>query len=788
MLTVHMIFNAHIDPIWLWPWNSGLDTLLATCRNACDRLDRHPDLHFSRGEAWVYREVERIDRELFERIKGHVQGGRWHIVGGWWIQPDCNGPSGFGFEKQIELGREYFLEKFGFFPRIGYNIDSFGHAATLPEIMRARGQDRYVFMRPQEWEMALPARVFRWRGREGGPEVTTFRIAKAYTCRGITREHIEAALSHLPEGIEHTMSFVGVGDHGGGPTESQIAWIREHQDAFPGAKLVMSSPGQFFDAIESMRERLPVVTGELQYHSVGCYSVHRPVKVAVRRAEHRLVQAEMLSRGITSGASADGRDPHATVENRLKEAWRWVCFGHFHDTFGGSCIPSACEQVHAQIGYAYAEAEDILQHAFRRRIVQALPDDKLQRIVLLNASDQPYDGYAVHEPWLEGEHWQPNWRLVDERGQTVPHQRMHTEALVPDDYLHYLRLLFRVRLEPGQMRALRIDPRGIEDKDASGLERIAHNRVNATSVSLENDIGVRLSTSGAREMVFPAGGGDPTSGGVRGGQSARREAVCVGLPQLEMVEDPTDTWTHEVDRYDGQAVAASLWDQTRVIDFGPLMGSLQQRGRIGRSDVTAEWRVYAGEPFVELLLRVYWSERHKLLKLTVPLAAPIARRRDGIPGGELQRPSDGREHPVRDRTLLELADGTRVGLLLPDAYALDATNGARSASEGFSGRDAANGARSASEGFSGQGDGMRDGSTAAGARVRITLLRSPLMAHDYRFHTVETRGVYADHGMHEFRFRFFAGADVTGDLLDRHALMLHRPLLAADWTRGMSAS
>src|SRR5207342_1712299 len=153
---------------------------------------------------------------------------------------------------------------------IGYNVDSFGHAATLPGIMRQFGQDRYVFMRPQEWEMELPARVFRWRGYEGGPEVTTFRIAKAYTCRGVTREHIEAALSCLPEGVDHTMSFVGFGDHGGGPTEAQIAWIRENQNAFEGAKLVFSSPQAFFDVIErECKDKLPLVTGELQHHSIG---------------------------------------------------------------------------------------------------------------------------------------------------------------------------------------------------------------------------------------------------------------------------------------------------------------------------------------------------------------------------------------------------------------------------------------------------------------------------------------------------------------------------------------
>ena len=49
--TVHIVFNSHIDPIWLWPWQSGLDAILNTCRSVCNLLDRHPDvdLHQRRG-------------------------------------------------------------------------------------------------------------------------------------------------------------------------------------------------------------------------------------------------------------------------------------------------------------------------------------------------------------------------------------------------------------------------------------------------------------------------------------------------------------------------------------------------------------------------------------------------------------------------------------------------------------------------------------------------------------------------------------------------------------------
>jgi alpha-mannosidase len=105
MITVHLIIHSHIDPIWLWPWQSGLDSALNTCRSMCDRLDTHPDVVFTCGEAWLYRQIERVDPGLFRRIRGHVESGAWEITGGWWIQPDCNLPSGFALERQIDLGR-----------------------------------------------------------------------------------------------------------------------------------------------------------------------------------------------------------------------------------------------------------------------------------------------------------------------------------------------------------------------------------------------------------------------------------------------------------------------------------------------------------------------------------------------------------------------------------------------------------------------------------------------------------------------------------------------------------
>lgn len=711
MLTVHMIFNAHIDPVWLWPWPSGLDAVLATCRNACDRLDAHPDLHLVRNEAWAYREVERIEPTLFERIRRHVEAGRWHIVGGWWLQPDCNGPGYSGLQAQIRLGRAYFQSRFGQFPRTAYNVDSFGHAATLPGLLRAHGQDRYIFMRPQEHQLDLPARLFRWRGYDDGPEVVAFRIAKAYTTRQITPEHVLAATQGLPPGLDHTMCFVGLGDHGGGPSEEQIAWCRAHENQIPGCHLILSHIDAFFDALADRLDSLPLHVGELQMDSPGCYSVVRAVKTAVHRAEDRLLQAAIVR----------GHDlrPEPGIDEQLDEAWRDVCFGHFHDTFGGTCIPSAYTQVLARVGRAQAIADEAIQRGFRRTLT-LLDDDPHQRIVLYNASDSPYADFFEYEPWLDWQRWQPHWRLIDEQSQVVPHQLLAQESLVRPDWVYTARLLFPIHIRPHKLRVLRIDTAGPQLSAPA-----PSTRVQSAPTRINHDAGVTVSVAD-HEALQLAGHKLP-------------------LPTLQLIEDPTDTWGHNIERYAGRMLDTARWEPPENADSGPLMASLVQAGTIGRSALTSEWRVYTDQPFAEWRLRVHWTECHKVLKLTWLSPAPLAGRIDGITGGQLTRPPDGRERPARDWTLLTLQDGRRLGIVFPDVYALD----------------------------------------ASADSVRLTLLRSPIMAHHAPHDGRHPRKVYADQGEHEFRFRFFAGPVVTAELLEHQAAMFHFPPLAADLTRGM---
>jgi len=134
-ITVYMIGNAHIDPVWLWRWQEGLAEVLATCRSALDRMNEYPDFVFTRADAATYQWIEDSCPEMFEEIRRRVEEGRWSIVGGWWEQPDCNIPSGEAFVRHGLYGKRYFLDRFGVDVVVGYNVDSFGHNAGLPQIL-----------------------------------------------------------------------------------------------------------------------------------------------------------------------------------------------------------------------------------------------------------------------------------------------------------------------------------------------------------------------------------------------------------------------------------------------------------------------------------------------------------------------------------------------------------------------------------------------------------------------------------------------------------------------------
>ena len=159
------------------------------------------------------------------------------------------------------------------------------------------------------------------------------------------------------------MGFFGVGDHGGGPTRLAMATVHALAAEHGGA-VAFGDPAEYFETIEGapgLLDALPVVEGELQWHAVGCYSVHADLKLANARAEDALVAAEAFTEmcRLLTGDAPD-------VRHELAAAWEGVLFAQFHDALGGTCTDGATEAVRALLVSGAARAEQVTVRALHR--------------------------------------------------------------------------------------------------------------------------------------------------------------------------------------------------------------------------------------------------------------------------------------------------------------------------------------------------------------------------------------------------------------------------------------
>ena len=141
---VYLIGNAHLDPVWLWRRAEGMSEILSTFRSALERMKEFPDYIFTSACPSYFKWIEEVDPDMFEEIRLRVKEGRIDLVGGFWVQPDLNLPSGESLARHLLYSQRYFMEKFQVVARTGYNVDSFGHNAMLPQLLQKSGITSYI--------------------------------------------------------------------------------------------------------------------------------------------------------------------------------------------------------------------------------------------------------------------------------------------------------------------------------------------------------------------------------------------------------------------------------------------------------------------------------------------------------------------------------------------------------------------------------------------------------------------------------------------------------------------
>lgn len=613
---LHMIGNAHLDPVWLWRWQEGCAEAIGTCWAAVDRLREGEGFVFTKGEAHIYRWIEELEPALFAEIQRYVKEKRWIIVNGWWIQPDCNVPNGESVIRQALYGKGYFMDKFGIEPTTGYNVDSFGHPGTFPMLLRHTGFTSYTFMRPGPHEMDLPGELFTWRSPDGS-SLPAFRIQDAYnTSKRSTplSPKIDQHYDHMDKHGHAFMCFYGVGNHGGAPTIDNIEEIEKR--IARGEALAYSDPERFFREVDA--SGLPVVESALQFHAIGCYSVASSLKALNRKAESLLEQAE------AAAALAHRATGISYPAERFASLWQILLFNQFHDTLGGTSIESACLDSERELAGVIASAEALLNAAVRRLDGTIAPpiEPTDATFVVMNFAGTPSKGLVEAEPWVDKDTETPRL-LLDEAGNSIPFQYVDPAGKTTG----LQRLAFPLNVPAYGYRVLRF---AAADGGATA-PTVSFGQPHTGPLNFETDgynVELCRETGAITRLVNRSNGVEVfTDRGHRG----------------VVVDDPSDTWTHGTDRFGLEGRDMTL-EGVKLVESGPVRTTIEVTASHGASRlVTTIVIPMDGSLPVELRVALDWREQRKLLRLAYPLGGQKFEYE--VAGGWGSAPDTGREVP-----------------------------------------------------------------------------------------------------------------------------------------------
>lgn len=618
--TVHLICNAHLDPVWQWRWEEGCAETLSTFGTAVELLEEHPNLIFNHNEAVLYQWVKEYNPVLFGKIQSLVRAGRWAISGGWYLQPDVNMPGTESLIRHIAVGRRFFREEFGVEPQVAYNFDSFGHSAGLPQLLCQAGFQMYIHMRPQPPELALPSDLYRWRGLDGS-EILALRIVVGLY--HTERHNIE---QRLQEGVALALQFQrdipvfwGIGDHGGGPTREDLRLIDSFITREKRVRIIHSTPERLLEALRDAGVQAPLVTSDLQRVFTGCYTSLSRLKRQAVRSLATLTQTELLR--TLSWWELGQSFPAAQFEG----AWRDHLFNDFHDILPGSCIEPAEQDA---LGL-YAKVDDTCR---RLRLGAATafnsgkPHPCYIPVTILNANPAARTVPVEVECMLDlRPKWSGTWhlRLFALSGQELPCQEEQPESLLPFNGWRR-KVAFMAQLPAAGVRHYKLEIREGTVERPAAPAAVAH----------------RL---------------DPKLGLVTSLQVADgRECLAGAMLKPLVVEDLADAWGADHWSYrrvlgEFEFVPGTL---TRIAE-GPIRTITESIHRYNQSRLVLHTIAYASFPALEFRLRLHWQEERCRLKLSIPTLFKSSHVQCEVPGGVWQRPADGQEHVHRRWLMIE---------------------------------------------------------------------------------------------------------------------------------------
>jgi len=600
MKEVHLICNAHLDPIWQWEWEEGAAAALSTFRAAADLADEF-DYIFCHNEVTLYKYIEEYAPALFRRIKELIRIGKWHIIGGWYLQPDCNMPQGESFIRQIQVGHRYFMDKFGENPTTAINFDAFGHTRGLVQIIKKCGQDSLILCRAGN--DPTPAIQFLWEGFDGS-RIKVNAGGQGYnTPLGGAADAILQKANSQPEDV--VCALWGVGNHGGGPSRKDLADIEKLiEDG--SMKILHSTPETFFARIDPQL----VHDKSLRTSMPGCYTSMARIKQKHAEFENTLYMTEKLC----SAAALRGLIEYP--ERELDDAVEDLLNAEFHDILPGSSVRAGENNGLSILEHGLLTLNRLRARAyFSLTAAEPKAADGEYPILVFNPHPYEWETEITCELMLADQNWSDTDayipRVVDENNCPVPAQITKEESNLNLDWRK--RIVFRAPLKPLAVTrySIYMDLRPKPEKEVR---------------QESGDIIVDLPARNKHVEI------DGTTGLLRSYRLNGTEYLRDGAFRPTFYEDNPDPWGMGGFQLSGMGRNPKLFTlmqnpdgpftgmkPIQIIDDGDLYTAVECFFSCENTRVRLEYIIYKKNNAIDITADVFMNDADRMLKLALPV-------------------------------------------------------------------------------------------------------------------------------------------------------------------------
>ncbi|XP_061451222.1 alpha-mannosidase 2C1 isoform X2 [Rhineura floridana] len=585
---IHAMGHCHIDSAWLWPYDETIRKCARSWVTVIRLMEKNPEFTFVCSQAQQFEWVKIWYPGLYTMIQNFAKEGRFIPVGGTWVEMDGNLPGGESMVRQFLQGQRFFQQEFGKLCAEFWLPDTFGYSAQLPQVMHGCGIQRFLTQK-LSWNLVntFPHNTFIWEGIDGSQVLVHFPPADSYGLAGRVEEILKTMKSNRDKGrVNHSAALFGFGDGGGGPTQKMLDRLSRMKDTDGLPRVQMSTPDQFFTALEKEKAQLCTWVGELflELHN-GTYTTHGQIKKGNRECECLLHDVEVLS-SLALSKKRSFQYPSA----KLQHLWRLLLLNQFHDVLPGSCIQLVVEDAMRYYSEIRSAGAQLLKDAMQSLFGDLLASSRETNESMLVINTLP-------------------WERTEVISKTGPRDS-ETLALVTVPSMGYCTV--QDSLPPPHPVTV--------TKKADG------------SVIMENGVvRVHLDIMGRVTSLCLM---QPERESVPEGCCANQFALFDDVPLY------WDAWDVMDYHLETRKPILLLLKTLEIALPGGLRGSVTFSLQISeKSILTQEVILDAASPFIRFQTQVDWNEAHKFLKVEFPAKVRNPNATYEIQFGHLQRPT-----------------------------------------------------------------------------------------------------------------------------------------------------